>query len=202
MARNGHQRALNQHNKYFFAYFTSGTALTCPLEDSHRGIIWCARIKQQSKDLCTILYLPKSFPIWARLPNWKKNFLDSTRGCDHTRGLQDWRGIPASSEGSVGKCQRHRPHSSPDACAPGAQYHPSVPSIKRGLYQYALETLFICILQGWAKEMVLSWLKFLPSCSQPHPATPGRCLAKQSLFLHKSVLQKKINKISVCSFHI
>ena len=30
--------------------------LTCPLEDSHRGNIWWARITQLSKDFCTILY--------------------------------------------------------------------------------------------------------------------------------------------------
>ena len=45
MARNGHQRALNQLNKCFF-----GTAYTCPLGDIRRGNIWCARIRQLSKD--------------------------------------------------------------------------------------------------------------------------------------------------------
>ena len=44
MARNGHQRALNQLNKCFFAYFICGTALTCPLDDNHRGNIWGVRI--------------------------------------------------------------------------------------------------------------------------------------------------------------
>ena len=39
MARNGHQRALNQLYKCFFAYLICGTALTCPLDDSHRGNI-------------------------------------------------------------------------------------------------------------------------------------------------------------------
>ena len=29
--------------------------------------------------------------------------------------------------------------------------------------------------------------KFLPGCSQPQPAMPGWCLAKQSFFLHKYV---------------
>ena len=37
IARNGHQRALNQVIKCVFAYFICGTALTCPLDDSHRG---------------------------------------------------------------------------------------------------------------------------------------------------------------------
>ena len=32
MARNGHQRALNQLNKCFFAYLIFGTALPCPLD--------------------------------------------------------------------------------------------------------------------------------------------------------------------------
>ena len=56
MARNGHQRALIQLNKCFFAYFICGTAITCPLDDSHWGNIWCVRIKQFCKDLRTILY--------------------------------------------------------------------------------------------------------------------------------------------------
>ena len=34
MERNGHQRALNQLNKCFFAYFIFGTALTCPLDEA------------------------------------------------------------------------------------------------------------------------------------------------------------------------
>ena len=34
MARNGHQRALNQLNKCFFAYFVFGTALPCPLDEA------------------------------------------------------------------------------------------------------------------------------------------------------------------------
>ena len=34
MARNGHQRALNQLNKCFFAYFIFGTALPCPLDEA------------------------------------------------------------------------------------------------------------------------------------------------------------------------
>ena len=55
-ARNGHQRALNQLNWRFFAYFICGAALTCPLDDSHKGNIWFARITQLSKDFCTILY--------------------------------------------------------------------------------------------------------------------------------------------------
>ena len=56
MARNGHQKALIQLNKCLFAYFSCGTALTCPLDDSQWSNKWCARIKQLCKDLCTILY--------------------------------------------------------------------------------------------------------------------------------------------------
>ena len=56
MARNGHQRALNQLNKCFFAYFICGTALTCPLDDSHRCNIWCARIPQLRMDFWDTFY--------------------------------------------------------------------------------------------------------------------------------------------------
>ena len=94
MARNGHQRALNQPNKCFFAYFICGTALTCPLDNSHRGNIWCARITHLSHDfwhilldrsttdiqikkghpevilmfLCLIKYLSHSFSSWFSSP--------------------------------------------------------------------------------------------------------------------------------------
>ena len=44
----------------FFAYFICGTALTCPLDDSHRGNIWCARIRQLSKDFWDTFYLWQS----------------------------------------------------------------------------------------------------------------------------------------------
>ena len=50
---NGHQRALNQLNKCFLAYFISGTALTCPLD---WGNIWFARIWQLSQDFWDGLY--------------------------------------------------------------------------------------------------------------------------------------------------
>ena len=61
MARNnGHQRALNQLNKCFFAYFICGTALTCPLDNSQRGNIWCARITQLSTDFWYLLYIIRS----------------------------------------------------------------------------------------------------------------------------------------------
>ena len=40
----------------FFAYFISGTAITCPLDDSHRSKIWCARIRQLSKDFRDTFY--------------------------------------------------------------------------------------------------------------------------------------------------
>ena len=63
MARNGHQMALNQLNKCFFAYFIRGTALTCPLDDSHRGNIWCARITQLSKDFCYTLSIRVPCPL-------------------------------------------------------------------------------------------------------------------------------------------
>ena len=53
LARNGHQRALNQLNKCFFAYFISGIALNCPLD---WGNIWFARIPQLSKDFWYLLY--------------------------------------------------------------------------------------------------------------------------------------------------
>ena len=52
-------RIINQLNKCFFAYFISGTALTWPLDDGHRGNIWFVRITQLSKDFCTILYFGK-----------------------------------------------------------------------------------------------------------------------------------------------
>ena len=57
MARNGHQRALNQLKKCYFAYFISVTALTCPLDDSHRGKIWGARITQLCMDFWDTFYL-------------------------------------------------------------------------------------------------------------------------------------------------
>ena len=57
MAINGHQRVLNQLNQCFFAYFISGTALTCPLEDSHWWNILCARITQLSTDFWYLLYI-------------------------------------------------------------------------------------------------------------------------------------------------
>ena len=56
MARNGHQRALNQPNKCVFAYFICGTALTYPLDDSHRGNIWIARIPQLCMDFWDTFY--------------------------------------------------------------------------------------------------------------------------------------------------
>ena len=68
MARNGHQRTLNQLNKCFYAYFICGTALTCPLEYSHWGNIWCARIRQLSKDICTILNISLYSILWLLTP--------------------------------------------------------------------------------------------------------------------------------------
>ena len=68
MARNGHQRALNQLKTCFFAYFISGTALICPLD---WGNIWFARIPQLSTDFWYLLYMKqkhadqfnKGFPL-------------------------------------------------------------------------------------------------------------------------------------------
>ena len=57
MARNGHQRALNQLSKCFFAYFICCTALACPLDNSHWGNIWCVRIRQLSKDFSDTFYV-------------------------------------------------------------------------------------------------------------------------------------------------
>ena len=79
MASNGHQRALNQFNECFFAYLICGIALTCPLDDSHRGNIWCARIRQLSEDFCTILTCWMNKIVSTTAANKKMMFWQSTK---------------------------------------------------------------------------------------------------------------------------
>ena len=57
IARNDHQRALNQLRKMFaealivlFSIFYLWHCIACPMDDSHSGNIWCARITHLSKD--------------------------------------------------------------------------------------------------------------------------------------------------------
>ena len=65
MARNYHQRALHQLSKLFaealivlFCIFYLWYWIACPLDDSHWGNIWNARIRHQSQD------------FWDRLEHW------------------------------------------------------------------------------------------------------------------------------------
>ena len=63
LARNDHQRVLNQLRKLFakaqmvlFCIFYLWHCIACPLDDSHSGNIGCARIPHQSKDFWDTLY--------------------------------------------------------------------------------------------------------------------------------------------------